>query len=297
MSHGPGDCSRRVAVIGDVGGHLVALERELRRLGSDPETGDLPDGLVVVQVGDLIHRGPDSSGVVRLVDRYLRHQPEQWVQLVGNHEAQYLHEPVFRWPERLDRGSAALLRGWWENGRMQVAAWVDTPTGQHLVTHAGVTASFWSQVLDGPSTAAEAAGVLNSMPATRQDELFRAGRLLHGQRRDTGPVGPLWACAATELLPGWVATEMPFSQVHGHTSVFDWRRRTFRVDPEIARRTVLDEQARHELTALDGGQVIGVDPGHELVAATQWSAWEARLEALLETHLDARADARPEALQ
>lgn len=289
MSHAAGGSAPRVAVIGDVGGHLVALERELRRLGAHPETGDLPDGLVVVQVGDLIHRGPDSSGVVRLVERYLRHQPDQWVQLVGNHEAQYLHEPVFRWPERLDRGAADLLRRWWEDGRMRVAAAVETPAGQYLVTHAGVTASFWSQVLDGPSTAVEAAGVLNSMPASRPDELFRAGTMLHGQRRDAGPVGPVWACAATELLPSWMGREMPFSQVHGHTSVFDWRRRTFRVDAEIARRTVVDEEARHELTTVDGGHVIGVDPGHELAVATQWSAWEARLEVCL--------DARPDGLQ
>jgi hypothetical protein len=287
MSHTAEPCPQRVVVIGDVGGHLVALERELRRLGAHPETGDLPAGLVVVQVGDLIHRGPDSSGVVRLVDRYLHHQPDQWVQLVGNHEAQYLHEPVFRWPERLDRRSADRLRDWWHDGRMQVAATVETPAGPHLVTHAGVTASFWSQVLDRPSTAAEAVAVLNSMPASRQDELFRAGKLLHGARRDAGPVGPLWACAATELLPSWVARELPFSQVHGHTSVFDWRRRTFRVDAEIARRTVVDESARHELTSLDGGQVIGVDPGHELAVATQWSAWEARLEVSLDARLGA----------
>lgn len=297
MSHPAGDSAPRVAVIGDVGGHLVALERELRRLGADPETGELPAGLVVVQVGDLVHRGPDSSGVVRLVDRYLRHQPDQWVQLVGNHEAQYLHEPVFRWPERLDRGSANLVRGWWQDGLMQVAAWVDTPAGQHLVTHAGVTAGFWSQVLDGPSTAAEAAAALNSMPASRQDELFRAGKLLHGPRHDAGPVGPLWACAATELLPSWIGRELPFSQVHGHTSVFDWRRRTFRVDGRIAGRTVVDEKARHELTSWEGGQFVGVDPGHERVDATHWSAWEARLEAHLEAHLDAGLAARLEALE
>ena len=178
---------------------------------------------------------------------------------------------------------------------MQVAALVEAPTGQHLVTHAGVTADFWSQVLDRPGTAAEAADVLNSMPASRPDELFRAGELLHGHRRHTGPVGPVWASAATELLPSWVARELPFSQVHGHTSVFDWRRRTFRVDAEIARRTVVDETARHELTSLDGGRIIGVDPGHELVVATQWSAWEARLEARLDARLEARLDARRDA--
>ena len=54
----------RVAVIGDVGGHLAELRRELVRLGADEETGELPDDLTIVQVGDLVHRGPDSAGVV-----------------------------------------------------------------------------------------------------------------------------------------------------------------------------------------------------------------------------------------
>ena len=92
----------RVAVIGDVGGHLSELRRELVRLGADEETGELPADLTIVQVGDLVHRGPDSAGVVRLVDRHLRARPGQWIQLVGNHEAQYLTAPAFAWPERLD---------------------------------------------------------------------------------------------------------------------------------------------------------------------------------------------------
>lgn len=40
----------RVAVIGDVGGHVEELRRELRSLGAS-ETGVLPDDLVVIQVG------------------------------------------------------------------------------------------------------------------------------------------------------------------------------------------------------------------------------------------------------
>jgi hypothetical protein len=263
----------RVAVVGDIGGQLEALEWELHRLGADPRTGTLPQGLVVVQVGDLVHRGPDSQRVVRLVDRYLLDQPGQWVQLVGNHEAQYLREPVFRWPERLDRESADTLRRWWAEGLMQVATSFTTDAGDHLVTHAGVTEDYWRVVMGGPPTGAQAAGALNAMAGIRDDELFRAGHLLHGQRGGH-PVGPVWACAATELLPSWLASELPFSQLHGHTSVYDWTRGYFRVSAEIARRTVLDEQARHEVTALRGGRIIGVDPGHESTVTGPWRAWQ-----------------------
>lgn len=45
---------------------------------------------MICQVGDLIHKGPDSSAVVALVDQIIDSNPGRWVQLLGNHEAQYL---------------------------------------------------------------------------------------------------------------------------------------------------------------------------------------------------------------
>ncbi|GAA5173155.1 hypothetical protein GCM10023321_74110 [Pseudonocardia eucalypti] len=272
--------AHRVAVIGDVGGHLDELRAELRRLGADAETGRLPDDLTVVQVGDLVHRGPASAAVIQLVDGYLRTQPAQWVQLVGNHEAQYLREPVFRWPERLDARSARTLRRWWADGLLRVAAWVRDDAGEEfLITHAGLTAEFWRDTLGAPRGAERAATMLNGLigadDGADNPALFRAGSMLH--RR--GPVrgaGPLWACTATELLPGWLATPLPFSQVHGHDSLFDWRKRRFRVPGDLARLTVLEDEARHETTALDGGRIIGIDPCHSGEPCGRWAAWETR---------------------
>jgi hypothetical protein len=266
--------THRVAVVGDVGGHLSALEAELVRLGADRVTGELPAGLTVVQVGDLVHRGPDSAAVVGLVDRYLRRQPRQWVQLLGNHEAQYLREPAFVWPERLDQRSADILRRWWADGELQVAAaFTDARGGGHVVTHAGVTVGFWRDVLGAPATADQAAQLLNALPEIDESAVFRAGRLLHG-RRAAGPVGPLWACASSELVPSWLTQELPFSQVHGHSSLYDWCQGSFRCSREIRTRTVLDAAARHEITSLSGGQLIGVDPGHRVVPSGSWRAWE-----------------------
>ena len=115
----------RIAVIGDVGGHAEPLRHELARLGARPD-GSLPEDLIVVQVGDLIHRGPDSAQVVNIVDRYLRTQPGQWIQLIGNHEAHYLQPPVFVWPETLSRKHIRILNRWWQNGAAAVAAAVET---------------------------------------------------------------------------------------------------------------------------------------------------------------------------
>jgi Calcineurin-like phosphoesterase len=54
--------SGRVAVIGDVGGQASELHRALAGLGADDETLELSSDLMVIQLGDLVHRGPDSAG-------------------------------------------------------------------------------------------------------------------------------------------------------------------------------------------------------------------------------------------
>jgi hypothetical protein len=269
----PALAGRRVAVVGDVAGHLTELVGELGRLGADPSTGRLPDDLVVIQVGDLVHRGPDSAGVVALVDRYLTEQPEQWLQLVGNHEAQYLREPAFSWPEQLPDEVAETLRRWWESGQLRVAAALVTRSESFLVTHAGLTAGFWRAVLDAPPDARQAAVALNALPRGRRDVVFRAGELL-GRRRDRS-AGPLWAVAATELVPSWQDSLLPFSQVHGHTSVYDWANRRFAGGPSTTPAlTEVDEEAKHAVVSLRGGRIIGVDPGHGEEPRRPWRSWE-----------------------
>ena len=157
----------RIAVIGDVGGHAESLRHELARLGARPD-GSLPEDLLVVQVGDLIHRGPDSAEVVNIVDRYLRTQPDQWIQLIGNHEANYLQPPVFRWPESLSRRHIRILNRWWQSGAATIAAAVETAGESFLITHAGITAEFWATSLGGPLTAAEAARRINELAKIRR---------------------------------------------------------------------------------------------------------------------------------
>ena len=67
---------------------------------------------------------------------------------------------------------------------------------------------------------------------------------------------------------------MPFSQVHGHSSLYDWHHRRFRAPAEIVRLTAVDEDARHESVNVPGGRIVGVDPGHGRHAAPTWHAWE-----------------------
>ena len=200
----------------------------------------LPPDLVVIQVGDLVHRGPDSEGVVSLVDGYLESQPDQWVQLVGNHEAQYLREPAFHWPERIARDSVDTLRRWWASGQMRAAVALVSPRESYLVTHAGLTEPFWRRTLSAPEDPADAADRINQLIGRDDDTLFRAGALFG---RDV-VAGPVWASARAELVPSWLDHRLPFSQVHGHTSITDWESGRFRADARVGALTVLDERGQ-----------------------------------------------------
>lgn len=74
-------------IVGDVHGELGALQCLLARLGYD-EDGRHPAGRRLVFVGDLCDRGPDSPGVIALVQRIV--SAGQGQALLGNHELNLL---------------------------------------------------------------------------------------------------------------------------------------------------------------------------------------------------------------
>lgn len=260
-----------IAVIGDLGGHHGELRAELTRLGAGPD-GVLPDDLVVVQVGDLVHRGPDSDGVVELVDFYLHAQPRQWIQLMGNHETIYFHPPPFHWRNKISGKSSRTLRRWWRDGNAVIAATVRTAEESFLVTHAGVTAEFWSDVLGGPLTVDEAARRINELARDGSPKIYRGGLFPHGTVASCA--GPLWADTATELVPGWCDRRLPFSQIHGHSTIFDWQQRSGIAAVGINSVVTVDVDAKHETVHLHGGRLIGIDPGHRRIARAPWRALE-----------------------
>jgi hypothetical protein len=259
----------RVVVIGDVGGHPDQLRQAIGSLG--PSAGAhprIPDSTVVIQVGDLVDRGPDSAGVLDLVRRYLGEQPDQWVQLIGNHEAQYLPGGVAFWRERLAGRDADLLRTWWQAGTLRVAAAVRTASGDDaLFTHAGLTVPAW-QALGGPMTAAAAARLLNDRPEPL---------IWLGDGFTTATIaGPLWAEAGWELYEPWIAHYaaggyIPFDQVHGHSSVVSFTDQVWRCPGRIRQRTTVDWQARHTWVRIGGRVFTGIDPKHGRTGAPRWS--------------------------
>lgn len=284
----------RTAIIGDVGGHPDALTTALTDLGADVEAGTLPDELDVVQVGDLAHRGPDSMGVLEIVERFLANSPAsqgsgRWTQLIGNHEAQYLRPdgPTFEGYPAIDQAGQDRLTHWWETDQMVVAAHVPTAgpdglPGGTVITHAGVTAGFAFMVHQGVALgtvdAATMVEALNDLPREdRDDALWMPGAMLTGHRLPFA--GPLWAEAATELYEGWFyaqgAGPMPFDQVHGHSQVFDFtspNTRQWRCAHLVRDQCKVDMPNRHvTFRQYSGRTITGVDPCHGARPAKRWA--------------------------
>jgi hypothetical protein len=212
----------RVAAIGDIGGHQTVLHEAIRSVGGDPDAGTLPDDLVVIQVGDLVHKGPDSGGAVALADHMLRTSPRQWIQLFGNHDIAHIGGP--QPPDCsacvLMEETVSTLRSWWADGLARLAVAVERSDGDILVTHAGLTVGCWHD-LGSPTTARTAAIALNSTVGQPGSPAFAAGRLLTNET--DVHAGPCWAEVVHELYLPWIKhLTMPFHQVHGHAAPWNW---------------------------------------------------------------------------
>jgi hypothetical protein len=240
---------------------LYFFEREsrLEALGVDVAAGSIPDGLTVVQVGDLVHKGPDGDAAVALADRMMNASPLRWVQLIGNHEAQHVDGPGFGDCD-CSEATADTIRRWVRTGQAQLATAVDdVDDGPLLVTHAGLTRQAWSD-LDSPSNPVTAADRLNNQLHTDRSTAFAAGVMLAGQpgRRP----GVVWASASDELYPSWIGHRSPFGQVHGHTSAYWWgNERWVRSTPTyVLAEADVDHQRRHLRVEIGRHPFYGIDP-------------------------------------
>lgn len=218
----------RYAVFGDVGGQLEEFKRGLASVGVTG--GHIPTDLIVVQVGDLVHKGPDSDGVLELVNHYARAYPKQWVQLLGNHELPYLSKQTFFYREVISPQSQVILTNLYRDGFLHHAFALETHVNpssrdethvvprQFLITHAGLTAPNWNAI-GRPSDAFDAARLLNEMEL---DQLREGGVMIEGVSNSNA--GIFWAEGVSEVYASWMTepTPPPFSQIHGHSSCVKW---------------------------------------------------------------------------
>jgi hypothetical protein len=82
-------------VISDVHGHLQDLRDVLGRAGLVSDDRWVGGDATLWILGDLVDRGPDGIGVVRLVRSLIAQAPDQVHMLMGNHEALMLGERLF----------------------------------------------------------------------------------------------------------------------------------------------------------------------------------------------------------
>jgi hypothetical protein len=262
----------RLVLIGDIGGHMDELADVLiAYAGADPHTLDIFDDTTVVQVGDLVHRGPDDLGVLRTVSRQIKRG--RWVQLVGNHDLLELDfEQVFMWPSS-GEDVAQEMQFLYDCGCLHAAASLSTVEGDVLVTHGGLTAGFYN-MLKCPPSAEEAArridALLQDGSAPAMAQLQTAGAML-GRGGANILAGPIWAEAGSETRASWLNRPAPpFHQVHGHSSPFNWSRGEWSCRTAVRDASVLDYDNRHVLTTIDGQKIWGIDAGLGKYAGVKW---------------------------
>src|SRR5215208_7037972 len=108
MNHPGGATDLRAYVVGDIHGRLDLLEALLGKIHGDIEQR-APLKSLLVFVGDLIDRGPQSAEVVERLRTYI-HPGVQPVFLLGNHEEVLL---------RILDGDASLIASWLKFGGAQ----------------------------------------------------------------------------------------------------------------------------------------------------------------------------------
>ena len=256
--------SPRIAVLGDLSGHLKPLLTTLAELGVEVDDRNVPrevrwpDDLVVVQVGDLVHKGPVSELVVAVVDALFR-RTGRWVQLLGNHEAQYLPGGIDFWVPPIDQQVAARLGEWWQEGFLRPAVAVDdVDRGPVLVSHGGLTVRSWQELGEPDHVGAVAA---LGDPANHARHVFAAGTMA---ARDADP-GVAWTEPRQELRSPWlvqaqVGAPVPFTQVHGHAQPLLPPSRGRRVPPALRSSTGVDDVG-HVITRVGDRYIVGIDPG------------------------------------
>jgi hypothetical protein len=178
----------------------------------------------------------------------------------------------------LPASAVDIMRGWLADGWLRFATAGFGTSGVTLVTHAGLTRALWVE-LGSPAGAEEAAFAIEGLRTSDHgwDVLNRSGRMLNLGRfpRDNRAAGPVWAEAAFELLPDWVAHgDLPFDQVHGHSSLYDWSRGRHR-NEHLREIAAVDAGKRHVRVKVGPDhQIIGIDPGLGQDGHPRWAPLE-----------------------
>lgn len=260
----------RALVFGDVGGHYTPFVNALRAEGIDVDNFVIPEDTIIVQIGDLVHRGPDSDKVVALADSMMLTNYNRWYQLFGNHEAMHLDDTMDFYKCNCSQSTANTIRRWWEEHQAHVAISMQhAPTKRlisplSLLTHAGVMYSWWRRASkEDAQWTAEYLNGFQPMEATALDQ--------PGEMMGIGPrnnAGPWWAQCTHELYPSWEQRDahMPFNQIHGHSTPWMWDRNAWSGGTPLRYRKQMKLSLEERVCWLpsEDGQATfaAIDPGY-----------------------------------
>lgn len=287
-------------VIGDIGGQLDIFEQSLRSVGVDTDAMVIPDGVTVVQLGDVIrmHESPhlNNIAVLSLVNSLRRNNPGKYIQLWGNHEygALHWHLPGTHWKMNEANRSPLTygMQKWLDAGHTDIAVAV----GDTLITHAGLTHGYWRQI-GSPQTAEGAAEALNTHSKSLIETKARSpyGYILNRYTAEMD-TNVLWAEAAMETYPSWLNSgeEMPFSQVHGHDTPYshEYGRLKPHTPRAVAERLTVDRLNRRTVFNVSGRTITCVDwtlSDHEHEASWEVLALAHTADSSLPSALEARS--------
>lgn len=212
----------KTLVFGDIGGHFNEFERGLNSYGVSLLDLHIPKDFKIIQVGDLVHKGPDSDKLVSTVDAMTQKYGDQWIQLAGNHELPYISSQRRFYADRISEDSHRRLINMKYDGRLLKAHSIkDSENEDYLITHAGLTYHNYQSLAKNKilSNSRQIAKRLNN---SEWDDLIKAGVILG--RPLSYRAGIFWAECVFEVYDSWRREDKVanFNQIHGHSSVYNW---------------------------------------------------------------------------
>lgn len=255
-----------IAILGDVGGQTQVYRDSLTLLGVDPDSCVIPEGLTLIQVGDVVRFNHsthlDSLGCAEISDKLLRNNPDSFIQLLGNHDLALLdgaldpHWQIHDLPE-----SRPIVRAWWDEGLASLSVTLvplDPDENDILVSHAGVGYHYWNHL--GAYDAEGTTKTLNALVGEPVPSFEIPGHLVTGVDNIHADSG--WALVGPEFQETWVGQQMPFNQIHGHATLIEWLGREYwpDVSQEVRDMTTVNWEDRYTLTSRpDGSWIRSVD--------------------------------------
>lgn len=259
------------ALFGDVGGHYLPFVSGLQALGvslgNSPADFSIPKNLTVIQVGDLVHKGPHSDALIALADNMMKannSNPDRgtWVQLIGNHESMYIPGARVFWEFECSKESILTINRWWKEKQAKLHFVIPQNSGKpFMVTHAGVGSYVYKATQRKRKGIEAFSEHIESLQPGRMMEASFAGAMLYGK---VSPyAGLFWAESTREVYATWHEEESPFHQVHGHCPPYAWMQRQFwsNVHPTFRKGLVLDHVNRRSLWEAKGASFYCIDPG------------------------------------